>query len=144
MRDRFCRIRSLPHPPCYILSYIQAELFNIVKGNLFSKESCFRSCQLTADLPTFDRASNRSGSTRGMALNIWIWAFLRVSHASLLQKLKSNRISGQIFGLILSFLSNRRLRVALDGKSWQEYPVDAGVLQSSIQSSRSYTFLTIH
>ena len=144
MRGRFCRIRSLPHPPCYILSYIQAELFNIVKGNLFSKESCFRSCQLTADLPTFDRASNRSGSTRGMALNIWIWAFLRVSHVSLLQKLKSNRISGQIFGLILSFLSNRRLRVALDGKSWQEYLVDAGVLQSSIQSSRSYTFPTIH
>ena len=144
MRDRFCRIRSLPHPPCYILSYIQAELFNIFKGNLFSKESCFRSCQLTAGLPIVDRASNRSGSTRGMALNIWMWAFLRVSYASLLQKLKSNRISGQIFGLILSFLSNRRLRVALDGKSWQEYPVDAGVLQSYIQSSRSYTFPTIH
>ena len=34
--------------------------------------------------------------------------------------------SDQIFGLISSFLSNRRLRVVLDGKSSQEYPVNAG------------------
>ena len=40
--------------------------------------------------------------------------------------------SGQIFGLISSFLSNRRLRVVLDGKSSQEYPVNAGVPQGSI------------
>ena len=37
-----------------------------------------------------------------------------------------------MFGLISSFLSNRRLRVALDGKSSQEYPVNAGVPQGSI------------
>ena len=41
-------------------------------------------------------------------------------------------ISGQIFGLISSFLSNRRLRVVLNGKSSQEYPVNVGVPQSSI------------
>ena len=41
-------------------------------------------------------------------------------------------IPGQIFGLISSFLSNRRLRVVLDGKSPQEYPVNAGVPQTSI------------
>ena len=41
-------------------------------------------------------------------------------------------ISGQIFGLISPFLSNRRLRVVLDGKSSQEYPVNAGVPQGSI------------
>ena len=40
-------------------------------------------------------------------------------------------ISGQIFGLI-SFLNNRQLRVVLDGKSSQEYPVNAGVPQGSI------------
>ena len=40
-------------------------------------------------------------------------------------------ISGQLFGLI-SFLSNRRLRVVLDGKSSQEYPVNAGTPQGSI------------
>ena len=42
-------------------------------------------------------------------------------------KLKSYGISGQIFGLISSFLSNRQLQVVLDGKSSQEYPVNAGV-----------------
>ena len=35
-------------------------------------------------------------------------------------------------GLISSFLSNRRLRVVLNGKSSQEYPVNAGVPQGSI------------
>ena len=36
-----------------------------------------------------------------------------------------------MFGLISSFLSNRRLRVVLNGKSSQEYPVNAGVPQGS-------------
>ena len=66
-----------------------------------------------------------------MALDI-SKAFDRVWHAGLLHKLRSYGISGQIFGLISSFLSNRRLRVVLDGKSSQEYPVNAGVLQGSI------------
>ena len=59
-------------------------------------------------------------------------AFDRVWHVGLLHKLKSYGISGQIFGLISSFLSNRRLRVVLDGKSSQEYLVHAGVLQGTI------------
>ena len=59
-------------------------------------------------------------------------AFDRVWHAGLLHKLESYGISGQIFGLISSFLSNRRLQVVLDGKSSQEYPVNAGVPQGSI------------
>ena len=54
-----------------------------------------------------------------------------VWHAGLLHKTKSYGISGQIFGLISSFLSNRRLQVVLDGKL-QEYPVNTGVLQGSI------------
>ena len=41
-------------------------------------------------------------------------------------------IAGQIFGLISFFLRNRRLRVVLNGKSSQEYPVNAGVPQGSI------------
>ena len=59
-------------------------------------------------------------------------AFDRVWHGGLLHKLKSYGISGQIFGLISSFLSNRRLRVVLHGKSSQEYPLNAGVTQGSI------------
>ena len=66
-----------------------------------------------------------------MALDI-SRAFDRVWHATLFHKLKSYGISGQILGLISSLLSNRQLRVVLDGKSSQEYPVNAGVRQGSI------------
>ena len=62
---------------------------------------------------------------------MFTYAFDRVCNTGLLHKLRSYRISGQIFGLISSFLSNRWLRVVLDGKSSQEYPVNAGVPQGS-------------
>ena len=58
--------------------------------------------------------------------------FDSVWHAGLLHKLKSYGISGQIFDLIFSFLSNSWLLVVLDGKSLQEYSVNAGVCQGSI------------
>ena len=72
------------------------------------------------------RAFNRSGATQTVALDI-SKAFDRVWHAGLLHKLRSYRILGQIFGLISSFLSNRRVRVVLNWKSSQEYPVNAEV-----------------
>ena len=50
------------------------------------------------------------GANRAVALDIST-AFDRVSHVGLLHKLKSYRISSQIFGLTSSFLRNRRLRV---------------------------------
>ena len=74
---------------------------------------------------------NRSGATWAVALDI-SKAFDRVCYGGLLHKLKSYGISGQIFGLNSSFLSNRRLWVVLDGKSSQEYPLKAGVPQGSI------------
>ena len=96
----------------------------------------FRSSRSTADLLTvvsdrITRAFNRCGATRAVALDI-SKAFDRVWHGGLLHKLKSYGISGQIFGLISSFLSNRRLRVVLDGRSSQEYPVNASIPQGSI------------
>ena len=94
---------------------------------------CFLS---TADILTvasdrIARAFNRSGGTRAVALDI-SKAFDRVWHAGLLHKTKSYGISGRIFGIISSFLSNRQLQVVLEGKSSQEYPVNAGVPQGSI------------
>ena len=67
-----------------------------------------------------------------MALNI-SKAFDRVWHVGLLHKLKCYGISGHIFGLISSFL-----QVVLDGKSSQEYQVNAGCLQGSILSPTSF------
>ena len=105
----------------------------------------FRFSRSTADLLTvvsdrIARAFNRSGAAQAVALGI-SKAFERVWHPGLLQKLKSYRISGQIFGLISSFLSNRRLQVVPDWKFSLEYPVNAGVPQGSIVG---LTFLTIH
>ena len=88
----------------------------------------FRSSRSTADLLTV--VSDRI-ATRAVALDI-SKAFDRVWHAGLLHKLKSYGNSGEIFGLISSFISNRRLRVVLDEKSSQENPVNAGVPQGSI------------
>ena len=110
---------------------------NLEKCGLFSDfQYGFRSSRSTADLLTvvsdrIARAFNRSEATRAVALDI-SKAFDRVWHAGLLYKLKSYGVSGQIFDLVSSFLSNRRLRVVLDGKSSQEYPVNAGVPQVSI------------
>ena len=53
------------------------------------------------------RTSNRSGSTRAVALDI-SKAFGRVWDAHLLHKVKLYGISVQIFGLISSILSNRQ------------------------------------
>ena len=106
---------------------------HLEKCGLFSDfQHGFRSSRSTADLLTVvsDRIA-RSGATRAVALHI-SKAFDRVWHAGLLHKRKSYGISGQIFSLISSFLSNRRLRVVLDRKSSQEYPVNAGVPQGSI------------
>ena len=76
------------------------------------------------------RAFNRSGATRALALDI-SKPFDQVWHAGLLHKLKSYGNLGQVFGLISS-LSNRWLRMVLDRKSAQEYPVNGGVPQGFI------------
>ena len=98
-------------------------------------ENGFRSSPSTADLLTvlsdrIVRAFNRSRATWAVAIDIFK-AFNRGWHAGLLHKLKYYGISGQMFDLISSFLSKRQLWVVLDGISWQEYPVNAGVPQRS-------------
>ena len=111
---------------------------HLPKCGLFSEfQFHFRSSLSTADLLTavcdrIARSFNRSGVARAVALEI-SEAFDRVWYAGLLHKLnKSYRISGQVFDLISSILSNRRLQVVLDEKSPQEYPVNVGVPQGYI------------
>ena len=109
---------------------------HLEKCGLFSDfQYGFRSSRSTADLLThvsgrIARAFNRSGATLAVALDI-SKAFDRVWDAGLLHKLKSYGISHQIFGLISSFLSNRWLQVVMDGKSSQDYPVNACVPEGS-------------
>ena len=93
---------------------------DVEKFGLFSDfQYVFRSSRSTADLPTV--VSDRIAR-----------AFDRVWYAGLLPKFKSYGISGQIFGFVSPFLSNRWLGVVLDGKFSQEYPVNVGVPQGYI------------
>ena len=86
---------------------------HLEKCGLFSGlQYGFRSSRSTADLLTvvsdrIARALNRSGATRSVALDI-SKTFDRVCHTGLFHKLRSYGISGQIFSLVSSFLSNRR------------------------------------
>ena len=87
-------------------------------------------------------AFNRPEATLAVALDV-SKAFDRVWDAGLPHKLKSYGISGQTFGLISSFLSNRQLRVVMNGKSLQEHP-DNECWGSSRLHSWSCTFRAIH
>ena len=131
------------YSPVSLLSVVSKVFEKLVNNRMVDhQEKCglfsdfqygFRSSRSTADLltvvsDTIAKAFDRSGATRAVALDI-SKTFDRFWHAGFLHKLKSYGISGQIFGLISYFLSNRRLQVVLDGKSSQEYPVNAGVPQ---------------
>ena len=114
MGGKFCQICSFPHPPCYMHSYIAAELFNMYKGILFSKESCFRSCKLTTDVPTVDRASNRSGSTQAMALwNLALYLGISSGFGMLVFLKNLSLIEFQDRHLVLFYLFS-----VIDGVEW--------------------------
>ena len=85
----------------------------------------FRSSWSTADPVKVVSDRNARAFNRSEAVD-------RVWHAGLLHKCKSYEISGQIFGFISSFHSNRQAQVVLEGTFAKEYPVNAGVLQGSI------------
>ena len=97
-----------------------------------SSPDCIPELVLTVVSDRIARAFNR---TCAIALDI-SKAFYRVYWSTgLLHKLKLYGISGQVFGLISFFLSNRQLWVVLDENTSQEYPVNVGVLQGSILGS---------
>ena len=89
-------------------------VYHLEKCCLFSDlQYGFWSSRATTDLLTvvsdrIPRAFNRPGATQAVALDI-SKTIDRIWHAGLLHKFKFYGISGQIFGLISSFLSNRQL-----------------------------------
>ena len=116
---------------CSVVSKVFEKLVNdsivdhLRKCGLFSDfQYAFRSSRSNADLTVVSdriaRAFNRSRAPRAVALDI-SKAFVKVWHAAVVHKLKSYGISGQIFGLISSFLTNRRLQVVLNGKLLLEF-----------------------
>ena len=131
-----------PVSRCSVVSKVFENLVNdsivdhLKKCDLFPDfQYGFRSPRSNADLTVLSdriaRAFNKCGAPPAVELDI-SEAFVKVWHAAVVHKLKFYGISGQVFGLISSFLSNRRLQVVLNGKLSQEYPVNAGVSQDSI------------
>ena len=105
-------------------------------GLLSDHQYGFRSSRSTADLLTviterIHQTLDSSGESRAIALDI-SKAFDRVWHAGLLHKLKAYGISGSVLAIIKSFLSNRKIKVVLNGESSSEYAVNSGVPQGSV------------
>ena len=134
--------------PVSLLSVVSKVFESLVSLGLFSDlQYCLRSSWLTEDLLTVvsDRIAktfNRSRASRAVAVGVYK-AFDRVWNACIFYRLEYFGIWGHIFGLTSSFLSNKQLRVVLNGKSSQEYSVNAGVPQSSILGPRLF-LLYIH
>ena len=58
--------------------------------------------------------------------------FDKVWHAGLLKKLRSYGVAGPMLDLISSFLSDRKIKVTLDGQSSSDFYINAGVPQGSV------------
>ena len=94
-------------------------------------DSCiYQLLAITHDI-SLSFVSSPSLETRGVFLDI-SKAFDRVWHDGLLFKLKQNSVSGNLLGLIKSFLSDRVQRVTLNGKTSDWECIRAGVPQGSI------------
>ena len=96
----------------------------------------FRHSRSTGDLLSlitehFNRALDRRGEARAVALDI-SKAFDKVWHRGLLHKLQSYGVSGRMWSTAASFLSNRKLKVVLEGQSSPTFSVNSGVPQGSV------------
>ena len=119
-------------------SLINKHLISHLESNnlLSDHQYGFRSSRSTADLLTvitdrFYRALDKCGEARAIALDI-SKAFDKVWHCGLLRKLSSYGVSGNVFKIIESFLTNRSIKVVLDGQHSSSFPVTSGVPQGSI------------
>ena len=111
--------------------YESNHILNVNQSGFRSGDSCINQLiSITHEIfQSFD--SNPSLEVRGVFLDI-SKAFDRVWHKGLLFKLKSNRIKGNLYNLIESFLCSRFERVLLNSQNSKWESILAGVPQGSI------------
>ena len=77
------------------------------------------------------RTLNLSGETRAVAFDI-SKAFDKVWHAGLLKKLQVYGVKGSMFDIVSSFLTDRKIKVVIDGQTSSCYPINAGIPQGFV------------
>ena len=63
-------------------------------------------------------------------------AFDTVPYQKLPHKMRQYGVDGNINAWLCDFLTNRKMRVVIDGEESEAVPVDSGVPQSAVQSRR--------
>ena len=115
-----------------LYNYFEANnILNENQSGFRAKDSCVN--QLTSITHNIYQSFDSSPSleVRGVFLDI-SKAFDRVWHDGVLFKLRSNRVEGNLYKLIKSFLSDRYQRVVLNGQYSEWAKIKAGVPQGSI------------
>ena len=118
--------------------FVNQQLMGYLEDNdlLTDCQYGFRHSRSTGDLLSLitdhlNRALDHRGEARVVALDI-SKAFDKVWHHGLLHKLKSYGVTGRMLSIISAFLSNRKLKVVLDGQSSPTCTVNSGVPQGSV------------
>ena len=117
--------------------FVNQQLLGYLEDNdlLTDCQYGFRHSRSTGDLLSlitdhFNGALDRRVEARFVALDI-SKVFDKVWHTGLLHKLQSYGVSGRMLSIIPDFLSNRKLRVALEGQSSPTRYINSGVPQGS-------------
>ena len=122
-----------------LLSYLEINEF------LSDAQYGFRQSRSTGDLLSLltghiHKALDQKGKAFMVALDI-SKAFDKIWHRGLLHKMQSYGISDPFLSLIRNFLSNRHLKVVLDGQSSSTFSINAGVPQGSVLAPHFFLFV---
>ena len=126
-----------------VISKVMEKIINTSIMNHLEKENLlsphqfgFRPGLSAADLLTslnhqWLSCLNTGGAVRVLAVDI-AGAFDKVSHIGVLHKLRAYGIAGTLHKWLTSYLTDRKLQVAVGGATSRPFPVSAGVPQGSI------------
>ncbi|KAK4321887.1 hypothetical protein Pmani_007350 [Petrolisthes manimaculis] len=130
---------SLTPIPCKSLERLVTKaLFGFLQDNLILDDSQygFRAERAVSDqlILTYNLVTlwYDQGSTVDLILFDFVKAFDRVHHQTLLDKLQSVGISGNLLQWIKSFLLDRSMRVSVGGSLSNNVPITSGVPQGSV------------